>query len=505
MTWTSAQGVTLRDLVPAADRRRWVAAGHCPDVDLFSLYCRHEAADPYRPAVVTAAGTVNRAELGERARRLAGTLRDAGHGRTDVVGVRIPNGIDAVVAELAVAALGAVALPIPCGRGHRDTASLLRRSRAGALLTTDPAAVRGLDLPDLRTVLAPDARGDAVRAGPVDAEAPARILVSSGSEHEPKMVAYSHNAVGGGRGNYAAALYGDTAEVRALVLVPLSSSYGSLGLVTLVRQGGTLVLLERFEPAAALAAVDRYRPTHLLGVPTMLRRMAELPTDADTSSLRTVVSSAAALAPETDAAVRARFGCPVVNVYGSSDGVNCHTARGGAGVGFPDPAVAAVRLGADGEIQCRGPMTPLCYVGAPELDAAYRLPGGWVRSGDRGRFDADGSLHVVERIRQVVIRGGYTISPAEVERLIGGHPAVSDVACVPVPDPDLGERLCACVVARNGVTAPDLAELTAFLTARRGLEPRKLPEHLLVLDALPLGPTGKVCRHTLTRLAAGTG
>ncbi|HEY3501821.1 MAG TPA: fatty acid--CoA ligase family protein [Actinocatenispora sp.] len=503
MTWTTAAGIVLRDLVPAADRRRWVAAGYCPGRDLFTLYAAHERADPHRPAVVTAAGALDRAALGRRARRLTGALAAAGHGAHDIVAVRVPNGVDAVVAELAVAALGAVALPVPSGRGHRDTASLLARSRAAALVTTDADAVRGLDLPYLRTVLAPDADGPAY-AEAVASEAPARILVSSGSEDEPKMVAYSHDAMAGGRGNYAAALYAGTDPVRALLLVPLSSSYGSIGLVTLVARGGTLVLLDRFDPAAALAAVTRHRPTHLLGVPTMLRRMADLPpsADEDLSSLRTVVSSAAMLVPATDAACRARFGCPVVNVYGSSDGVNCHTARGGAGVGRPDPAVAEIRLGADDEIQCRGPMTPLCYVGAPELDARYRLPGGWVRTGDRGRVDPDGSLHVVERIRQVVIRGGYTISPAEVELLLGAHPAVADVACVPVPDADLGERLCACVVPRPGAAPPELAELTGFLAEVRGLEPRKLPEHLVVLDALPLGPTGKVCRRTLAGLAA---
>jgi acyl-CoA synthetase (AMP-forming)/AMP-acid ligase II len=169
-------------------------------------------------------------------------------------------------------------------------------------------------------------------------------------------------------------------------------------------------------------------------------------------------------------------------------------------VGRPDPAVTDIRV-VDGEICARGPMTPLCYVDAPELDRRHRLPGGWVRTGDAGFFDADGTLHVVRRLKRVVIRGGYTISPAEVERALDGHPVVAEAACVPVPDPDLGERLCACVTVRPGHRAPSLDQLTAFLR-ERGLSRRKLPEHLVVLPELPLGRTGKVCLPTVTRLAA---
>src|SRR5207248_3875830 len=123
-----------------------------------------------------------------------------------------------------------------------------------------------------------------------------------------------------------------------------------------------------------------------------------------------------------------------------------------------------------GEIQARGPMTPLCYPDAPELDAAYRTPDGWVRTGDRGLVDGEGELWVLDRLRHTVIRGGYTISPAEVERHIGAHPAIADVACVPVPDPDLNERLCACVARRRGTEPPTLSELQAFLERERGLE-----------------------------------
>jgi acyl-CoA synthetase (AMP-forming)/AMP-acid ligase II len=479
VTWVSRDGLVLRDLVPTALRRRWVAAGHCPDRDVYSLFADRVREQPYRIAVIDDFGSLNYRDLDAAVRRAAAGLAGAGLGSRDVIAIQQPNGRDAVIAELAVAALGAVALPCPVGR---DVRGLLARSRARAVLT---------DLPSL-----PPAPG--WRPAPVDPEAPARILVSSGSEAEPKMVAYSHNAMVGGRGNYVRAVHAG-AEPRDLVLVSLASAFGSFGTpVTLARFGGTLLLSSVFDPAHALRMITSHRPAHVFGVPTMLRRMAALP-GGEVGSLRAVVASGADLPPATAALCRDRFGCPVVNVYGSSDGVNCHT-RGDAGVGRPDPAVCDLRV-VDDEIQARGPMTPLCYVGAPELDERYRLPDGWVRTGDRGHLDADGTLHVTGRLRRIAIRGGCNISLAEVEQHVHAHPSVADTACLATPDADLGERVCAFVVPRAGavLTAP---ELLAFL-ARAGLDRHKHPEHVRFLPELPLGPTGKVCRRTLASLLQG--
>ncbi|GAB2499763.1 AMP-binding protein [Nocardiopsis aegyptia] len=535
--WTSANGVVLADRVPRALRSRWTARGVCPGRDLYALFSEHVRDAPGRAAVIDAAGTLDYAGLDAAVRRAATALSEAGRGRADIIGVLLPNGREAVVAELAIAAIGAVALPIPDGRPWRGVTELLERARAAALVTgpgtVDGGARRealpprcelwtfGRAVPGARSLDAPDAARVARRrpASP-DPEAPARILVSSGSEAAPAMVAYSHNAMAGGRGNYVAALHPGSGPVRNLVLVSLASSFGSCGVpVTLARHGGTLVVLPRFEAEAALEAVERHRPTHLTGVPTMLRRMAEHPSagDRDLSSLRVVVASGAPLLQEVRDACARRFGRPVVNVYGSTDGVNCHTGRdpdrwtpGLAGRPDPDVAEISVRddrghpvpAGRTGEIWALGPMSPLCYVAAPELDAARRAPGGWVRTGDLGRMDEDGTLWVLDRIRRVVIRGGVNLSPAEVERGLSAHPGVADAHCVPVRDPDLGERLCACVVPRSAADPPDPAALTAFLLHERGLDRRALPERFLVLPELPLGPTGKVCTATLTRMAA---
>lgn len=520
MVWTSGNGVVLEDLVPASLRQEWVQRGYCPGEDLYTLFVKQVCAHPRRAAVVDPAGAVAYSTVDRWVRGVASALSAAGLGEADIIGIQVPNGRLAVVAELAVAAIGAVALPLPGGEIGGEVAGLLDRCRASAVIVPEGRfPVPGARLPWLRMVF-PLIVGEAEpgwRPAEVASEAPARILVSSGSEAEPKMVAYSHNAMAGGRAAYVRALQRGPGPMRNLVLVPLGSSFGSLGTsVTVAALGGTLILAERFEPSTALRMITTHRPTHVFAVPTMLRRMTECfatPNEC-LESLRAVVASGAASPETTIEACLRRFGCAVINVYGSADGVNCHTARDGVrpggGAGYPDPRVAEIRIvdpagapaavGERGEVVSLGPMTPLCYVAAPELNARYRLPGGWVRTGDEGRLDADGRLHVTSRLKQIVVRGGYNISLAEVERQLGAHPMVADVACLAVPDADLGERLCACVAQRPGTPALTLREVTRFLTEQRGVERRKLPESLVLLPELPQGATGKVCRRTLSAM-----
>ncbi|MFD0361325.1 AMP-binding protein [Nocardia sp. GCM10030253] len=541
--------VVLHDLVPHRLRRAWAADGACPDLDLYSLFRAHRCMDPHRTALLDAKGKVCYTRLDTLVRRFATALASEGIRPGDVVGVQLPNCREAVVTDLALAALGAVALPFPAGRGIREAESLLRRAEAVAVIAATEfrgnahaAELAGLlgQLPALRFVAAvgkgtiPErclsfaemlrTDGDAFVPARPDPDAAARILVSSGSESEPKMVAYSHNALAGGRGNFMASLLTDGEPLRSLFLVPLASAFGSNGTaVTLARHGGALVLLDQFTPEGALAAITQQRPSHVFGVPTMVRMMLEHGVEeADTSSISALVLGGSQLDRATTEEAERAFGCSVVNLYGSADGVNCHTDRGetdtaspGSGVlvGRPDPRVAEILIaqvdtgdiasaGETGEIVARGPMTPLCYVGDPELDARYRTDDGWVRTGDLGVLDLEGRLHVVGRLKEVVIRGGANISPAEVEQLLAVHPDVRDVVCFGVPHRVLGEQLAACVVPRPGRQL-DLEELCAHLLAQ-GMERGKHPESLLLLDALPLTPAGKPDRAALRKLHTAT-
>ncbi|MFD9887478.1 class I adenylate-forming enzyme family protein [Streptomyces alboflavus] len=591
----------LNDLLPASLRRAWAVDGTCPDLDLYSLFRARQISDLHRTAVIDAKGKLCYTALDRKVRCLAVGLRELGVTPGDVVGVQLPNARAAVIADLALAAIGAVALPFPVGRGAAEATSLLRRAEAVAVIAAaehrgaHPAAalLASTAEPDEDRPGTPDgpAASDRPGAGPAplrhviavgpgtipegavpfaqllrsdpaafvaarpDPDGPARILVSSGSEAEPKMVAYSHNALAGGRGNFFASLMPDPAQPpRCLFLVPLASAFGSNGTaVALARHGGTLVLLDHFTPEAAVAAVREHEPTHVLGVPTMARMILdrldqEREQDQEGAGKlpapTALVLGGSPLDATTAAEARHAFDCPVVNLYGSADGVNCHTGLGdpeeqgstgaGAGVGSvngeregglgnrhgivagrPDPRVADIRVadpatheplpeGTVGEIVARGPMTPLCYVGAPELDARYRTPDGWVRTGDLGLLDADGVLHVVGRLKDVVIRGGANISPAEVERELSAHPLVRDVVCVGVPDPVMGERLAACVVPASrasGPAAPTLDDLVLHLTGC-GLDRVKHPERLLLVEELPLTPAGKPDRAALRERAA---
>ncbi|MYW03275.1 class I adenylate-forming enzyme family protein [Streptomyces sp. SID3343] len=544
--------VELRDLLPTALRRAWAVEGTCPDLDLYSLYRARRITDPHHTAVVDAKGKLCYTALDRQVRCLAAGLAARGIGTGDVVGIQLPNNRNAVVADLATAALGAIALPFPIGRGGSEAASLLRRSQAVAVIAAveyrgsrpaaDLLALRH-ELPALRAVIAagpgdvPEGalalaellRTDAETFVPArpDPDTAARILVSSGSEAEPKMVAYSHNALAGGRGNFLASLIPDKQPPRCLFLVPLASAFGSNGTpVTLARHGGTLVLLDHFTPQAALEALAAHRPTHVLGVPTMIRMMLDrIATGAHPAFTppTAVIVGGSPLDEGTAEEARLAFGCPIVNLYGSADGVNCHTGLTGerahddgpgTRAGLPDPRVADIRIavtdtahmeevptGTVGEIVARGPMTPLCYVAAPDLDARYRTADGWVRTGDLGLVDQSGALRIVGRLKDVVIRGGANISPAEVELHLATHPLVRDVVCVGIPDPLMGERLAACVVPRDART-PTLEDLGAHLDAR-GLERRKHPEHLLTVDELPLTPAGKPDRARLRERLTG--
>ncbi|GLY47353.1 class I adenylate-forming enzyme family protein [Lentzea sp. NBRC 102530] len=488
----------VHDLVPAALRHQWAELGHYPDRDIYDLFAVRVFLDPLRTAVIDDDGELTYGQLNELALRMAANLAARGVRPGDVVAVQLPNGRYAVAADLAVAAVGGVMLPFPVGRGENEARSLVRRSGAVGLIADDPG--RAWTTAEL---LAPAGVVEPVRSDP---NGPARILVSSGSEAEPKMVLYSHNALLGGRGAFVGRLIPPGEELRALFLVPLASSFGSNGTtVTLARHGGTLVLQGKFTPESTVELIERARPTHLFGVPTMFKMLLSQP--GDYSSIRVIAPGGAQLDAATAQACREFFDAIVVNVYGSADGVNCHTALDdppGSGAGRPNPAVAEILVvddarqplpaGEVGEIIARGPMSPLRYVD-DDLNARYRTEDGWVRTGDLGVFDEAGYLSVVGRRKDIVIRGGANISPAEVEQALAAHPSVRDVACVGVPDELMGERLCACLVVSEPVTVAGLGE---FLS---GLARYKHPEHLLVLPEFPLNPAGKVDRDALRLLA----
>ncbi|MEW6477155.1 MAG: AMP-binding protein [Actinomycetota bacterium] len=534
------------DLVPAELRAAWVDAGYTPGVDLRTLFDEQVKRHPDKVAVIDDQKSTTYAELAEMADRIAGLLQRWGIRRGEVVAIQLPNVAEACAADLAVATLGAICLPYPVLYRHNEVRSLLARSQAVACLCArrlrdfDYAAMLAdlrPELPALRHVAVlgggdagqatepldgvdsidavlsaagPPPPRPAIAVGPHD---PARILVTSGTEAAPKMVLYSHAAIGGGIGNILGALRPDD-DSRFLLLPPLSTGFGSLGTFAgLARFGVTLVVTGAFDPAGVIKLIERERITHMLAVPTMLAMMlAAGRGDADLSSLQVVGSFGAAMSEDRVRATLEMFGARFVNGYGCSDGAVSLTGwddppeKIAATVGRPSPATTEIRIlgddGADlpagevGEVCARGPMSPMGYFGSAELDALYRFDGGWVRTGDLGFLDADGYLHITGRKKDIIVRGGYNISPAESEAALCRHPAIAEAACVGYPDERLGERMAAFVVLAPGATAPTLEEVEAFLLAD-GLARIKIPERLEVIDAMPLNPTGKILKRVL--------
>ncbi|MGH8975890.1 MAG: AMP-binding protein, partial [Acidimicrobiia bacterium] len=405
------------DLVPAELRAQWADDGHCPGVDLMTLFSRQVERHPDQVAVLDDEGSVTYAELAAEVRRIGAYLHQAGVGPGDVVAIQFTNTHHVCAADLAVSSVGAICLAYPILYRHKEVRSLLTRSGAVACLFSrrfrefDFAGMmvelRG-ELPALRhlAVLGEPAPGcdslDAILAGPdpgtrppvaVGPADPARIIVTSGTEGEPKMVLFSHDAVGGGIANVLAVIRPDD-DTRFLLLPPLSTGFGALGTYgAIARFGVTLVVTSTFDPAGLFKLIEAERITHLFGVPTMLGMMLDArPDGVDLSSLRAVGSFGAAMSEDRVRRILEVFGARFVNGYGCSDGAICMTGwddppeKIAATVGRPSPAFSHIRIldddaaevpgGEVGEICARGPMSPLRYFNSPELDGRYRLDGG---------------------------------------------------------------------------------------------------------------------------------
>lgn len=469
------------------------------------------------------------------------------------MGVQLPNSCSACAVELGIASVGGVSLPYPMSRESRESEVLLARSDAVAaimargkaealresILRRNPSA-----LPALRHLLVAnegtepsalehwdlaagewEGQGAAGRAvtnegvqpGAFDADGPVRILVSSGTESNPKMVLYSHNAMAGARGNFIRNLRAESDPMRMFFLVPMGSAYGSnVTSAALARNGATVVLRSgKFDPEATLRMIHEQQPTHVLGVPTMFRMLAEtqIAERIETASVEVAAIGGSPLDSRTAYQAEQSLGCRAVHVYGSADGVNCHTRLNDPArlvhetVGRPDPSVANVQVcdedgeelppGDRGEIWALGPITPMCYVDDSVREGRCRVVDGWTPTGDIGMMTREGHLTVVGRLKDVILRGGENISPEEVEGFLYEHPDVLQAACVGLPDERLGERVGAALVLRKGASAPTLDDIRGFLHEWKGLSKTKLPEQVTIEESLPVNAGGKVMKDGL--------
>jgi long-chain acyl-CoA synthetase len=469
------------------------------------------AAAPSAPCIADDATRLDNAEFARRVAAAAGRLERLGVCKGDVVAIALPNRIELVVALFAAWQLGAAATPV---NPALTTAEMQYQvDDAGAVVVIGD----GLELDG--TVLEVAALdGDPAFAAPV-AVAPddlALLIYTSGTTGKPKGVMLDHANVAAMCEMVSQGL-GVTADDHSLLILPLFHVNGIvIGTLTPLLASGQVTVAGRFSPKTFFGLVERVRPTYFSAVPAIyaiLTSLPEAPT-ADTSSLRLVVCGAAPMPTELIARVESTLGVVLVEGYGLSEGTCASTlnpydsVRKPGTVGLPlcgqevcvvDPDGRPVPQGERGEVVIRGANVMQGYLNRPE-ETAKTIVDGWLHTGDVGIFDADGYLRIVDRIKDMIIRGGENIYPKEIETALYGHEEVLEAAVVGHPDEVLGEVVVAYVSLRSGadVTADELHELCGERLAKY-----KRPVAIELLAALPKNPVGKIDKPSLRRLAAG--
>ena len=298
-------------------------------------------------------------------------------------------------------------------------------------------------------------------------------------------------------------------------VVPLFHTTGcAISLLGVIDAGGTVLLAPMFDPVLIVKALERERPGFLLAVPTMLVALADEAEKSgrDVSSFERIMSGGAMVAPELINRVKAVFGPTVQIVYGQTecspvismcwqdDALEDLTGTIGQplpnmDVAILDPKTAAVLpVGEQGEICTRGYHVMLAYNDNPEATAKAIDADGWLHTGDLGRMDARGYVRITGRVKEMIIRGGENLFPAEIENAMLEHADVGEVAVVGVPCPTYGEQV-ACFMRASGERRPDPAELKTFIRER--LSPQKTPKHWIWVDQWPMTGSGKIRKFKL--------
>ena len=463
------------------------------DRNLVRGFRRAVEAHPDRTAVVELGGpTATYRELWDRSRRVAGGLRDAGVRAGDRVAVALPNGLDWMLAFWGAQLAGAVVVPLNTRLAAAETEFVLADS--GAAVT-----VGGL----------PDGEpADPADPGPDDVAA---LFYTSGTTGRPKGAVLTQANFLSSSENVRRCRELDPAQDNvSLVSVPLFHVTGCCSqMVTQVLLAGTTVLMPRFRPETFLSAVAEHRVTLLTSVPTIYELVLRHPDLAttDLSSVRTLSYGGAPIAPELVHRLRVAFpGVALGNGFGLSETTALATFLPDAwtdahadSVGFPAPAVDVDLDRPDpetgvGELLVRGPNVAAGYWG-DRSRTEETFVGGWLHTGDLATIDDSGMVRIVDRAKDMINRGGENVYSVEVENVLAEHPDVLEVAVVGVPDPVMGEKVGAVVLARPG-TAVEPAELAAF--ARERLADFKVPQYLRVLDGpLPRNAGGKVQKGAL--------
>jgi long-chain acyl-CoA synthetase len=487
-------------------------------------------------------------QLAERVRRVTGGLLEAGLRQGERVVVCMANCPEVSIGYAAVWRAGAVTTPVLFLLSEHELRHVLTDSGAALVITTPEflpkvrAAAAGLD--GVRGIILvgeqpagpPDAEEPPGRpAGPPllpfaeleaappgalaesDPSALAALLYTGGTTGRSKGVMISHDALSASAWAATATSH-DEALTTGLLPLPLSHVYGLMVSVMSLHSPspGTSVLMRWFDPAGWLRLAQQHRVNVSPLVPSMLQMLLGQPLeDYDLSALARLTSGSAPLPPRVFEEFSRRlphveiaegYGCTETAAIISTSPLG--QARPGS-VGRPAPGVevrielpdgSAAGTGNDGEICVRGPVLMSGYWHA-EQETAQAMRGGWLHTGDVGRLDGDGYLWIVDRIKDVIIRGGYNVYPRDVEDVLAEHPDVAAAAVVGRPDDKYGEAVVAFVPLRDGATVRP-ADLVEFARAR--VSAVKYPREVRIVDAIPLTSVLKTDRKRLRSLLAGS-
>ena len=492
-------------------------------MNLVQLFTDTADRSPDRVALRLDDQTVTYGALAETSERVAALIAAHDVAPGDRVAVMLPNVPEFAAVYYGVLRAGGVVVPMNPLLKAREVAYYLTDSGARVIFSSPSAAaeveaaleqVSGTTLvvvePDsFATLLAGLPRADAVAERSADDTAV--ILYTSGTTGQPMVAELTHGNLAANVDVTQSDLLRLTADDVVFGGLPLFHSFGqTVTLNASMAAGATLLLLPRFDAATAASLMAAHAATVFAGVPTMYAALLGLDGAPELSALRTCVSGGAALPVEVLHRFEARFGSQVLEGYGLSETSPVASFnrpdrnRKPGSIGFPvtgvemqvlDETGAPVPTGEVGEIAIRGHNVMKGYWRKPEATAAVLDEEGWFRTGDVGRVDEDGFYFIVDRKKELIIRGGFNIYPREIEEVFHEHPDVAEVAVVGIPHEQYGEEVGAAVALRSGATVTE-AELRDYVKAQ--VAAYKYPRVVWLLPELTKGPTGKILKRAIT-------
>ncbi|GAB5487267.1 MAG: FadD3 family acyl-CoA ligase [Parasphingorhabdus sp.] len=476
-------------------------------------------------------------ELWQRARESASSFLAAGISKGDCLSIWAPNSREWIVIALGALCVGATVVPLNTRLKGREAGDILRRTKAKLLFTVDdfldtdyPSLIADEDLPDMQKILVIDRDWEGFLSNGIGADDPAvdqalielspdtisDIMFTSGTTGTPKGVMTTHSRIIPMFRGWTE-MMGLTAGERYLIINPFFHSFGfKAGWVAALIAGAVIIPMPNFDIPAVIERIEQDKINFLPGPPTIYQSLlaAKAERNFDTSSLRGAATGAATVPPELIRRMREELNlvdtvtaygmteCSTITACRSGDPAeliaqSCGKAIPGLEVIIADDNGVEVARGETGEIWVRGYGVMLGYLDDPEATAEAIDSDGWLHTGDVGEMDQDGYVRITDRKKDMYISGGFNVYPAEVEKLLSGHPAVEMVAVIGVPDQRMGEIGKAYIVTR-----PDqkLDEQSILNWARDNMANYKVPRILEVVTALPLNASGKVLK---TELRAG--